>query len=149
MKKIERKVNALIAAALSGVITMLGFSGCKSHKKINSPEVTPVGIEHPIIVMYGVPANVYKLQGVVKGPDGKPVGAATIVVSDGSGQEVESVKTNPDGTYFTKYMRLPGDLKVVVRPDDESLAPDSTIVSSKKLMSDRRTDVNFKLKNRK
>lgn len=147
MRKIEIKVSALMATALSGVITLLGFSGCKQEKKTVEGDPVPVPVS-TIKVMYGVPQNAYKVVGEVTDADGKAVEGATVEVSE-NGEPVAKVRTGYKGQYFTKYMRNDGELKVVVRPDDKSLDADSVQVSGEKLLKNPSTRINFRLKNRK
>lgn len=147
MRKIEIKVSALMATALSGLITLLGFSGCKQDKKAVEGDLVPVP-QSTIKVMYGVPRNVYKVVGEVTDAEGKAVEGATVEVSE-NGEPVAKVRTGYKGQYFTDYMRTPGELKVVVRPADKALDADSVQVSGEKLLKNPSTRINFKLKNRK
>lgn len=154
MKKLTHTVNSWIAAAMSGVITILGFSGCKTQQKSEEFNPQPPVREQPTMrVMYGVPQAAYKVAGTVTNSDDQPVKGAVVDVktTDAQGNTVvlQSVKTGYDGRYFTKYMRDSGELRVVVNPEDEALAADSTTVNSESLLRNRQEQIDFKLRNKK
>lgn len=153
MKKLTYTVNSWIAAAMSGVITILGFSGCKTQQKSDFNPEAPVREQPTMKVMYGVPQAAYKVAGTVTNPEGKPVEGATVDVKatdvQGNSYVAQSVKTSYDGRYFTKYMREGGELNVVVNPNDDALAADSTTVDSDKLLKNRSEQIDFKLRNKK
>ena len=102
MKKIQRRVSQISAMLLSGIITAMGFTSCKQTKKAIIDGSTP--IDSGIMVMYGVPQNVYKLAGIVTDSDGKPVEGVDVqmqISTDGKDYKtVRSFRTAYNGNYL-------------------------------------------------
>ena len=146
MRKVQIKVSHLVAGALSGIITMLGFSSCRHTAKEAVKESNePVKMDE-IMLMYGIPQASYRIVGTVTDSDGKPVEGADVIVRSNDGVQgyvtEDTLRTGKDGEYFSQRQSIiTGDLRLVVDPKNATLEKDSVDLKVDELMQgDKRFD---------
>lgn len=154
MKKTYRTLSSLWATICAGALAVLGF-GCSDK---NNPWNND-------LCMYGTPTGQFEVKGAVTDEAGNPVDNADIYVTHPEGQSgiysFAKGKTDDKGDYLIETSDFPEpEIKVVCKPEDENLEPDSVNVKMK-FEKDRKHDknpwysgkakatVNFKLKNKK
>lgn len=153
MKKTYRTISSLWAAMCAGALTLLGF-GCSDNEGGGNG-----------LCMYGTPTGYFEVKGAVTDEAGNPVDNADIYVTHPEGQSgiysFAKGKTDDKGDYLIETSDFPKtEIKVVCKPEDENLEPDSVNVKMK-FEKDRKHDkdpwysgkakatVNFKLKKKK
>ncbi len=153
MRKVQIKVSHLVAGALSGIITMLGFSSCRhTAKEAVKDSNEPVKMDE-IMLMYGIPQASYRIVGTVTDSDGKPVEGADVIVRSNDGVQgyvtEDTLRTGKDGEYFSQRQSIiTGDLRLVVDPKNATLEKDSVDLKVDDLMQgDKRFD--FRLDKKK
>ncbi len=146
MRKVQIKVSHLVAGALSGIITMLGFSSCRhTAKEAVKDSNEPVKMDE-IMLMYGIPQASYRIVGTVTDSDGKPVEGADVIVRSNDGVQgyvtEDTLRTGKDGEYFSQRQSIiTGDLRLVVDPKNATLEKDSVDLKVDDLMQgDKRFD---------
>lgn len=146
MRKVQIKVSHLVAGALSGIITMLGFSSCRhTAKEAVKDSNEPVKMDE-IMLMYGIPQASYRIVGTVTDSDGKPVEGADVIVRSNDGMQgyvtEDTLRTGKDGEYFSQRQSIiTGDLRLVVDPKNATLEKDSVDLKVDDLMQgDKRFD---------
>lgn len=154
MKKTYRTLSSLWATICAGALAVLGF-GCSDK---NNPWNND-------LCMYGTPTGQFEVKGAVTDEAGDPVDNADIYVTHPEGQSgiysFAKGKTDDKGDYLIETSDFPQtEIKVVCKPEDENLEPDSVNVKMK-FEKDRKHDknpwysgkakatVNFKLKKKK
>ena len=155
MRKVQIKVSHLVAGALSGIITMLGFSSCrhtaKEAVKDNSNE--PAKMDE-IMLMYGIPQASYRIVGTVTDNEGKPVEGADVIVRSNDGVQgyvtEDTLRTGKDGEYFSQRQSvITGDLRLVVDPKNTTLEKDSVDVDVDEVVENRDKRFDFRLGKKK
>lgn len=151
MKKTYRTISSLWATICAGALAVLGF-GCSDNG----------GKE---LCMYGTPTGYFEVKGAVTDEAGDPVDNAEIYVTSPEHQSgiysFAKGKTDDKGDYLIETSDFPKtEIKVVCKPEDTDLEPDSVNVKVK-FEKDRKHDknpwnegtakatVNFKLKKKK
>lgn len=121
------------------LLSLLGFSGCRSTKEIKIDEPSPEPEIRPrreIVVMYGVPTANFHVMGRVVDAQDRPVQGiqllrlergmhATPAGIEGDAEAIErftrehAVTTAPDGTFTIRFSDVPSDtLRLLVRDVD-------------------------------
>lgn len=122
MKKTYRTISSLWATICAGALAVLGF-GCSDN-----------GGEE--LCMYGTPTGHFEVKGAVTDEVGDPVDNAEIYVTHPEGQSgiysFGKGKTDGKGNYLIETYDFPkNEIKVVCKPEDENLEPDSVNVEMK------------------
>lgn len=122
MKKTYRTISSLWATICAGALAVLGF-GCSDN-----------GGEE--LCMYGTPTGHFEVKGAVTDEAGDPVDNAEIYVTHPEGQSgiysFGKGKTDGKGNYLIETYDFPkNEIKVVCKPEDENLEPDSVNVEMK------------------
>lgn len=153
MKKTYRTISSLWATICASALGLLGF-GCGENSPWNNE-----------LCMYGTPTGHFEVKGAVTDEAGSPIDNADIYITHPEGQSgiysFGKGKTDDKGDYLIETTDFPErEIKVVCKPEDENLEPDSVNVKVK-FEKDRKHDknpwnegtakatVNFKLKKKK
>lgn len=119
----KKTILNLISALMSGVLALLGFSGCSSDGPMD---------------MYGTPYGEFKVSGLVKDSSGTPLANARIIVrkykrADTKDYHYEpgasdTVMTDSKGRYSDVGQIVEKEIRVVCEDPSGVYAPDSTDV---------------------
>ena len=146
MRKVQIKVSHLVAGALSGIITMLGFSSCRHTAKEAVKDSNEPARMDEIMLMYGIPQASYRIVGTVTDSEGNPVEGADVIVRSNDGVQgyvtEDTLRTGKDGEYFSQRQSvITGDLRLVVDPQNATLEKDSVDVKvGDAMQGDKRFD---------
>lgn len=152
MKQITHKVYFLLTGALSAIIALLGFGGCKSVHKVKDEGSLKQEHIQPIRLMYGPPVATYRVAGRVTAPNGDAVQNAVVHVytaNDGETYEnTENLRTDYDGRYIGVPTRLSmgSAAYAVCDPGTPALSPDTVRFDPYDLASAPAARINFQLR---
>lgn len=151
MSGVNKKFVKFMGRISAMLLALLGFAACDEYSGKDTP------------VMYGTPNGTYEVKGKVTTEDGAPVEDAIITVSGAAHynpNDVFMAESDANGGYSVSGYGDPKKRKkVVCRPADDDLEPDSTIIELEYIDDGKGSDswyaghadatVNFKLKSKK
>lgn len=151
MNGLSKKFMNFMGRLSAMLLALLGFSACDEYSGKDAP------------VMYGTPSGSYEIKGKVATEGGAPVEDATITVSgavSNNPNETFVGESDANGAYTVNGYGFPNKLvKVVCRPADDLLEPDSSFIELKYIDDGKGVDswyeghadatVNFKLRSKK